>query len=1456
MKKIYFLLLCFLTSLSFGQDLKITGVVDADLTGGLPKAVEFYVINDIADLSVYGFGSANNGGGSDGEEFTFPNVLATAGQFIYVASEATSFSTYFGFAPDYTSGAANINGDDAIELFKDGIVVDVFGEINVDGTGQPWEYLDGWAYRNNGTGPDGTTFIPSNWTFSGPNALDGAATNASAATPFPVGTYDGGGGVIVIGNPIAFDATALSISEIGLGWTLNSNSDAVIIAFTQNEAVAGNPEDGTTYTAGDVLTGGGTIIYAGNATTFDHTGLDENSPYHYKIWSVDTDTNYSAGVAGNASTLSSVPPAPSDLILTGVVDGGLSGGLPKAVEFYAMNDIADLSIYGFGSANNGGGSDAEEFTFPAGSASAGDFIYVASESSQFTAFFGFAPNYTSGAANINGDDAIELFKDGGGVDVFGEIDVDGSGQPWEYMDGWAYRKDFTGPDGSTFMLANWSFSAPNALDGETTNDNAATPFPIGTYGQPALILTGIIDGPLSGGTPKAVEFYMLKDVADLSIYGFGSANNGGGTDGEEFTFPAVTASAGDFIYVASEIPQFTAFFGFAPHYTSSAANNNGDDAIELFMNGAVVDTYGEINVDGTNQPWEYMDGWAYRKNGKGPDGTTFQLDNWTFSGPNALDNETTNATAAMPFPLGTYDRKADIVLPGLITILEARGADKIDQLVTVSGVITVADQFSGSAYIQDATGAIAVFDELVHGDGVFMVGDAITLTGKRSVFNDQVQISEVLAVENNGIPNNPIVPLTITLSEMAAHPAELVRIADPVFPSPGNLLFAESNYILTDASGSGELRIDGDVADIVGLGQPETCAELIGVVGRYFELFQLLPRFKSDMACADPYEPTGSDLAISNDKTFDLVTWNIEWFGDEANSPPAVNPDSDQIQKESVKEVIAKLNADIYAVQEISDDALFQQMVSELPGYDYVLSEATSYPNDTEGTKQKIGFIYNTSTVEMVNTKVLLQTIHPYYNGGDESALTDFPDADKTRFYASGRLPFMLTANVTIDGNTQQVNIIDLHARANSSDGAQSRYDMRKYDVEMLKDSLDFFYPDANLILLGDYNDDVDETVADGINTTISSYQAYVGDASNYNIVTSVLSAGGYRSYVFRENMIDHITVSNELAANYIEESARVHYEFYDSDYSRTASDHFPVSARLQLKLLTLDESHYTDVSCYGASDGTATVSISGGISPYTYVWSGSDATTNTTTGLDEGMYTVTVTDALGSMLTQEFVILEPTPLEVITTEDANVYLGYPAASCTTLSVTEISGGTAPYTIEWNTGETTEAVNVCPEETTTYTVTVTDANGCTNEQAIVVTVIDVQCGNNSNNPKVEICHNGKTICVSQQAVQAHLNHGDTLGSCDMTNEVSISKMTAYPNPFSNFVDVNFDTSTDAEVKIEIYDFNGFLVVNYNKNALRGQSHISLKLDHLRKGFYFLKMSINGEIKTIRTLMKH
>jgi predicted extracellular nuclease len=192
--KICLLALVTFSGPSLAQDLIITGVVDGDLAGGLPKVVELYVVNNMADLSTCGLGFANNGGGTDGEEFTFPAGGAASGSFIYASNEDAGFISFFGFAPDYSSGSISMNGDDAIELFCNGVVVDVFGDINVNGDFEAWDYTDGWAYRVSNTGPDGSSFVLSSWSFSGRLGLDGETTNGAATVPVPIGSYIGSGG--------------------------------------------------------------------------------------------------------------------------------------------------------------------------------------------------------------------------------------------------------------------------------------------------------------------------------------------------------------------------------------------------------------------------------------------------------------------------------------------------------------------------------------------------------------------------------------------------------------------------------------------------------------------------------------------------------------------------------------------------------------------------------------------------------------------------------------------------------------------------------------------------------------------------------------------------------------------------------------------------------------------------------------------------------------------------------------------------------------------------------------------------------------------------------------------------------------------------------------------------------------------------------------------------------------
>ena len=237
-----------------GAPLIITGVIDGPLTGGTPKAVELYVVEDIPDLSLYGIGSANNGGGSDGVELTFPADSWTAGSFIYVATEAPNFNAWFGFDPDYVDGSAtNINGDDAIELFEGLDVIDVFGDIDTDGTGEPWEHLDGWAYRNDLTGPDGSVFTLGNWFFSGINVLDGESDNSTAAVPFPVGSYvaPSAGGIsvqlYVNGDGADIDSCTASVTVMDtLGPNMVCASPTIALDVSGNATITAADLDGGT----------------------------------------------------------------------------------------------------------------------------------------------------------------------------------------------------------------------------------------------------------------------------------------------------------------------------------------------------------------------------------------------------------------------------------------------------------------------------------------------------------------------------------------------------------------------------------------------------------------------------------------------------------------------------------------------------------------------------------------------------------------------------------------------------------------------------------------------------------------------------------------------------------------------------------------------------------------------------------------------------------------------------------------------------------------------------------------------------------------------------------------------------------------------------------------------------------------------------------------------------------
>ncbi|MFK8043954.1 MAG: T9SS type A sorting domain-containing protein [Crocinitomicaceae bacterium] len=139
-----------------------------------------------------------------------------------------------------------------------------------------------------------------------------------------------------------------------------------------------------------------------------------------------------------------------------------------------------------------------------------------------------------------------------------------------------------------------------------------------------------------------------------------------------------------------------------------------------------------------------------------------------------------------------------------------------------------------------------------------------------------------------------------------------------------------------------------------------------------------------------------------------------------------------------------------------------------------------------------------------------------------------------------------------------------------------------------------------------------------------------------------------------------------------------------------------------------------TDVSCNSGNDGTASITVTGGVSPYTYLWD-NGATTSSISGLAAGTYNVTATDANGYTTTATAVVNEPTLLSSTST-DTDVTCNGDADGTGSMNV---SGGTLPYTYSWDNGATTASLtNLAPG---TYVGTATDANGCTTVETITIT---------------------------------------------------------------------------------------------------------------------------------------
>jgi endonuclease/exonuclease/phosphatase family metal-dependent hydrolase len=290
--------------------------------------------------------------------------------------------------------------------------------------------------------------------------------------------------------------------------------------------------------------------------------------------------------------------------------------------------------------------------------------------------------------------------------------------------------------------------------------------------------------------------------------------------------------------------------------------------------------------------------------------------------------------------------------------------------------------------------------------------------------------------------------------------------------------------------------------------------------------------------------------------TLEVVNLNIEWFGS-----TTLGPSNDNQQEQNVKTVLQNIGADIYALQEVVSEPRLANIVSQMPGYSYVLSNYGSYTNPNQAgagplsEAQKLGMIYKTALFPGgVTTQALLSA------GINTAADISNPAYN---WFASGRFPYMVTGTTTLNGVTKTIRFIILHAKANTSPTLTS-YNRRKAGNDSLRIFLNANYPNDNIMMLGDFNDDLDSTITAGITPKLSSYKSFTDDAANFFSPTLALSLAGKKSTVSYNDMIDHVMISNEMQCSYLPGSANVLTDVTSlvTNYGTTTTDHYPVFTR------------------------------------------------------------------------------------------------------------------------------------------------------------------------------------------------------------------------------------------------------------------------------------------------------
>lgn len=306
-------------------------------------------------------------------------------------------------------------------------------------------------------------------------------------------------------------------------------------------------------------------------------------------------------------------------------------------------------------------------------------------------------------------------------------------------------------------------------------------------------------------------------------------------------------------------------------------------------------------------------------------------------------------------------------------------------------------------------------------------------------------------------------------------------------------------------------------------------------------------------------------------------------------------------------------------------------------------------------------------------------------------------------------------------------------------------------------------------------------------------------------------------------------------------------------------------------------------ITCVGRTNGAATVSVSGGTAPYSYLWTGANRTTQSISGLASGVYAVTIIDAGACATYGSVTISNPNAISITASGQSPRCAGQSNGTLTSSA----TGGTGALSFNWGNGVTT--TNRTGLGAGTYTLTVTDANGCsvaatpitlTMPSLLTISITNVvnQIGTSANGSISTQANGGAAaftytwsngastqnitnVAAGNYTVTVRDANGCTASAqasiiiTGTENLAGVSLFRLAPNPASSQaqLDLQFPNATSGQINLINSMGQTLLSTPFNDRLDHKQN---IEVATLPGGLYFLKVTLtNGQTHTARLVVE-